>query len=167
MAKFIINATITIDGSEIRTEDDVLNELQVLLGCYEDMSSDDTEICIRPDQTIKHLRCPFCGSEETESEDGEEYFCKDCHTIFREDDVIAEPIRHHLSAILSANGTMNDDNGEITLPCEIAIGNGEIVTAIHETRDGIIYFDLKGHEHPEEFDFIAVEDLRIILNAIS
>lgn len=47
MAKFIIKATITIDGSEIKTKHDALDELQVLLGCYEDMSSDDTEITIK------------------------------------------------------------------------------------------------------------------------
>lgn len=49
MAKFIIKATITIDGENIKTKGDALDELQILLGCYEDMSDDDTEITIHID----------------------------------------------------------------------------------------------------------------------
>lgn len=168
MAKFIINATITIDGTTINNEVDAVYQTKVIMARYKMLSiPSDAEINIVAKETHQHFPCPFCGADNTIYDGGGEYHCKDCRTIFREDDVIAEPIRHHLSAILSADGAMNDDNGEISLPCEITIGNGEVVTAIHETRDGIIYFDLKGHEHPEEFDLIAVEDLRIILNTIS
>ena len=46
--KHTIHATITITGSGIRTREDAINELSVMLGCYEDMSDTDTEITIKP-----------------------------------------------------------------------------------------------------------------------
>ena len=40
MSKFKILATICVEGSQIKTDSDAYNELQVLLGCYDDMVAD-------------------------------------------------------------------------------------------------------------------------------
>lgn len=45
----ITGATITIEGSDIKSKKDAVTALQVMLGCYEDMDSTDTEIHIKFD----------------------------------------------------------------------------------------------------------------------
>lgn len=46
MSKFKILATISVEGDGIKTTDDAVDELRVLLGCYDDMVDTDTSINI-------------------------------------------------------------------------------------------------------------------------
>ena len=48
MASFRMTAEIIVTGKDVRSEQDVKDEIVIMLGCYEDMSDTDTDIIIRP-----------------------------------------------------------------------------------------------------------------------
>lgn len=53
MAKYKVNTDIIIEGPEIKSKNDAHRELKVLLGCYEDMRDNGTEISFRNIQIEK------------------------------------------------------------------------------------------------------------------
>ena len=47
MANFTVKCQISVSGSGIRSEEDAIDAIRVMLGCWEDMDSTDTEISFR------------------------------------------------------------------------------------------------------------------------
>lgn len=46
MATYKIKATLTVRGKNIRSRSNATDELQVMLGCYDDMNDEDSSVCI-------------------------------------------------------------------------------------------------------------------------
>jgi len=115
-----------------------------------------------------HHDCPFCSSANTEEYVTGVYICRECGSRFDFNDVILEPTRHRISAILSANFATEKN----PYPCEMELGewcvdfgDGELkfihphLVSIFQTDDGIICFNLKEIKGIAEFDYMPLEDL--------
>lgn len=120
-----------------------------------------------------HFDCPFCQSSHTTEYCTGTYLCKDCDHVFDINDVILEPIRHKLSAVLSGRYATEEN----PMPCDITIGEWDAqglstlelphLVSIFETQDGVIYFNIDGLSEPIEFDSMPLEDLVIIADEIN
>lgn len=53
MARYIFTGTIAVEGGEIRSKEDAITELQVMLGCYDDMNDRDSDVVIQWDSVRK------------------------------------------------------------------------------------------------------------------
>ena len=53
MAKYKMTADIYVEGKDIKTKQDVVDALLIMLGCYDDMDDTDTSITISPIETTK------------------------------------------------------------------------------------------------------------------
>ena len=126
-------------------------------------------------ETIHH-DCPFCSSSSTEEVVTGVYHCKECDCRFDINDIILEPIRHRISAILFANHTTEKN----PLPCELELGewcvdfgDGKLnyihptLVSIFETDDGVICFNLKEMNGAMEFDGMPLEDLVCIADELT
>ena len=51
MSKFKVTAEIYVEGTNIKNKDDVIDELSVMLGCFDDMDDTDASITINPIKT--------------------------------------------------------------------------------------------------------------------
>ena len=53
MAKFKVTAEIYVEGPDIKSSADVIDELVIMLGCFDDMDDSDASITINPIKTEK------------------------------------------------------------------------------------------------------------------
>lgn len=123
----------------------------------------------------EHHDCPYCQSHKTEETSAGNYICKDCERIFDFNDTILEPVRHRISAVLSANHASEEN----PFPCEMTLGEMypdtqgtstlemPHLTSIFETQDGVIYFNIEEYSEPIEFDGMCLEDLVNIAEEIN
>lgn len=123
----------------------------------------------------EHHDCPFCQSSNTDETSNGMYICKDCERHFDFNDTILEPVRHRISAVLSANHATEEN----PFPCDMILGEMypdaqgtstlELphLTSIFETQDGVIYFNIEEYSEPIEFDGMCLEDLVNIADEIN
>lgn len=107
--------------------------------------------------------CPFCGAENTiiPNEEGDgRMCCKECETIFDEEDVEFEDYRHKISAICSSFMTTE----ERSLKCKIILDTSEnkTVTDLFQGCDGIIWIKMFQEKEPKEIDTFSLEDVKSI-----
>lgn len=119
----------------------------------------------------KNPACPFCENENTELDMTEQRFhCKQCDSLFDEEDIVREDLRHHLSRILHKTDEQHP------LPCGARIGEGEAcglstlelpeVISCFQQNDGTIWVNIYGCEEPQDIDDLPTEDIRTILNGL-
>ena len=134
----------------------------------------------------KNFVCPYCGSENIErigdafEEDNKTpYHCHECNSLFGEEDITRENIRHKLSAILM------DTNENSQMKCEIVIEPEDscglstlqmpiIDSCFQEPCEGTIWFHFKGHyanldtleKEYANFDDIETKALKVILGKL-
>lgn len=122
-----------------------------------------------------HQDCPFCGSKNTIDVQTATWHCRDCDRFFDINDMILEPVRHRISAVLSANYSTEEN----PFPCGMVLGEMypdaqgtstlemPHLKSIFMTQDGIIYFNIEEYSEPIEFDGMCLEDLVNIAEEIN
>lgn len=119
--------------------------------------------------------CPYCENKDNNKRYGNRYKCGYCESLFDEEDIIREDLRHKISAILM------DTDEDHQKACDIIIGENDAcglsslelprVTSCYQMPgEGTIWFHIDGYVNPEtkeweymNFDDIDTIDLKFIL----
>ena len=114
--------------------------------------------------------CPWCGSHNWEwmgdEYDPNAYHCHECDNWFGPDDLVREPIRHRISAMMS-QAFANDE--EHPLECSIAVLStvpGRLVEKCFQHQDGTLWFRFKDESDYTNFDDITTDVLKEILDGL-
>lgn len=120
--------------------------------------------------------CPFCGSEKVTkavTEDGIEYYdCDECNTLYCEEDIEREDLRHKISALLA------DTSEENPFICDFPVGEDcdencglssldlPWIEYAFQASDGMILVKFDDNRGLTDIDDISLENLRDIYNGI-
>ena len=115
--------------------------------------------------------CPFCGSASV-TKCGDGYMCTECDTIFNEDDIIREDLRHKISLILMDTSEDNQLDCDIVLenddefPSMSSLDMPQIIRAYQIPCEGTIWFKVNGLVNDDDgyvnLDDISIKDLELI-----
>lgn len=121
-------------------------------------------------------KCPYCESQNIESYE-DCYHCKECDSLFDEEDCIRQELRHQISPLL--DGTSEEEPAEIffNLPSADREAQGlsclEIpsISKIYEMEgEGTMWFHILGEKEDSgedrwhDLDELPIGDLRALLD---
>ena len=108
------------------------------------------------------VSCPFCESSKVviDETDGR-YHCTECDSLFDDEDIRREELRHRLSPKLS------DTSEEKPLLVDIPVGeDGRIIDSVFLFYDGTMWFRLKGEDEYKDIDELDIGDLETLVSGI-
>ncbi len=110
------------------------------------------------------MKCPFCGSVSVGLMPfSKRYNCYECESLFDDEDVRREALRHKISAILM------DTSESRQKFCHIALENKVVTRAYQMPGDGRMWFKVE-NLRPESymnFDDFSTEELQTLYNEMS
>ncbi len=105
--------------------------------------------------------CPYCGSAAFSREGsapggGRRWHCLRCDRLFYEEDLVREPLRHALSALLSDT---DEDNQAVLAPGSPGKDLHGIERGYQVPGDGTIWFQVEGYDNGDD-GYVNLDDLR-------
>lgn len=177
--EIVLCVTLAPKAQRAAFANSLCGRFKVIGGTATDRSTDGREsweYSLKPVGEEKKVRsCPYCGSNAYEwLGEGcvpDEYHCRACDRLFREEDFKREALRHMISAVLSGAYADSEDRAHT---CSAVVGEDEAqglsslelphTEMLYQLNDGTIWVRL-GNEWRNLDDF-SIRDLENIAEAM-